>query len=483
MIKKLFVLALGMVCGACGSGTPVKSDAGGDGGPDASGAYVTGTLTQSMPKVDILFVLDDWSSTTIQQVKLLSQIPTFMQVLQALPQGLPSIHVAVISADMGADTGTTNTGCSATGGDDGVFQNALRGTCVDSTLQAGATFVADDASGTTKNFTAPDPMGISTVLQCIALLGGSGCGFPQPLAAAARALGADGQPAPTQNAGFLRDDAALAIILLTNQDDCSVPAGSDFFTASSTKVSDPLGPLGHYRCNEYGHLCSGVAPPRLSPNPNDLTTAVTLENCVSNESGMLTPVASVAAGIKALKADPSRILAAAITSPATPYTVMWQPPRSGADTQPWPVVEASCTNNGDGTFGDPSVRTAQWIEAFGDNGFLASICDNTYVASVSAIASKIGALVGPKCITAAIQQDSGGEPQCTVSAHITDGGGVTDEVVPSCLVSGGVAPCWTLGANSNICPTGGSSFTISGDPNHPNPTALSFSYSCVRSTP
>jgi hypothetical protein len=486
MTKKVLVLTLVVAAGgACGGGQAGKSDGGGDGGADSGPTmtYLTGTLTASLPEADILFVIDDWASTTIQQQKLLVQIPTFMQVLQALPLGLPSLHVAVISADMGADTGATNPGCSATGGDDGVFKSAAQAPCIASTLQADATFITDDANGTTKNFTAPDPMGISTVFQCIGVLGGAGCGFPQPLAAAARALGADGQPPPSQNAGFLRDDAALAIILLTNQDDCSVPAGSDFFTDSSTKVSDPLGPLGHYRCNEFGHLCNGVAPPRLSPDPNDLTTAVTLDNCVSNESGMLTPVASVAAEIKALKSDPSRVLAAAITAPAVPYTVMWQPPPSGADTQPWPTVESSCTSaNGDGTFGDPSVRTAQWIAAFGDNGVLASVCDNSYASSMAAIASKIGALAQTNCLTTPVEPDSDGQPECTLSAHMVESGITTDKVVPSCVASGNTAPCWTLTVGATSCPDG-ATFTISSDPNHPNPTALSFSYTCVAATP
>src|ERR1017187_2867244 len=197
MTKKVLVLTLVVAAGgACGGGQAGKSDGGGDGGADSGPTmtYLTGTLTASLPEADILFVIDDWASTTIQQQKLLVQIPTFMQVLQALPLGLPSLHVAVISADMGADTGATNPGCSATGGDDGVFKSAAQPPCIASTLQADATFITDDANGTTKNFTAPDPMGISTVFQCIGVLGGAGCGFPQPLAAAARALGADGQP-------------------------------------------------------------------------------------------------------------------------------------------------------------------------------------------------------------------------------------------------------------------------------------------------
>ena len=61
---------------------------------------------------------------------------------------------------------------------------------------------------------------------------------------------------------------------------------------------------------------------------------------------MLTPVAKFVSDIKALKPDPDhQILVAAITGPATPYTVAWVPASGGINTKPgelWPQVEHSC---------------------------------------------------------------------------------------------------------------------------------------------
>src|ERR1700722_2741022 len=66
-------------------------------------ANLTTTFTQKVNnEIDILFMIDDSSSMTSMQQKLLTQLPTFMQVLQQLPTGLPSLHVAVVSQDMGA---------------------------------------------------------------------------------------------------------------------------------------------------------------------------------------------------------------------------------------------------------------------------------------------------------------------------------------------------------------------------------------------
>ena len=119
-------------------------------------------------------------------MKLYAQMPVFLNVLKSLPTPL-DLHVAVTTTDMGApgDVTAADHDCTAQG-DNGAFQSAPRGTCASTTLMNGATYLADDGNGTA-NFT--DPM--ASVLQCISMVGDSGCGFRQPLAAAAHALGAD----------------------------------------------------------------------------------------------------------------------------------------------------------------------------------------------------------------------------------------------------------------------------------------------------
>ena len=124
----------------------------------------------------------------------------------------------------------------------------------------------------------------------------------------ARALGADGAPPPAQNVGFLRDDAELAIVLLTNEDDCSAPPDTTLYSLNGAQqnVANPLGPIANYRCNQFGHLCTDptsaaptalIAPPLKPPtDAQGTTTAPTLNltNCESNDTstGLLTPVAS-----------------------------------------------------------------------------------------------------------------------------------------------------------------------------------------------
>jgi len=226
------------------------------------------------------------------------------------------------------------------------------------------------------------------VFTCIAAVGSSGCGFEQELAAITRALGADGKPAPAENAGFLRDDAALFIMVLADEDDCSASPSSNLFASDSTTLASPLGPLGGYRCAEFGHLCNGRRPPRLAPN-GAVGEQVTLDGCVSAESaGLLIPVATIAAQIRALKPHPDQqIFVTAIAGPPAPYTVEWRAPRA-KDTGPWPGLIPSCIGD-DGSLGIPSVRLAQWTQAFGAPGAFVTVCSDNFGPALDQLAAHI----------------------------------------------------------------------------------------------
>ncbi len=387
----------------------------------ASSPEVTGS-----GNLDILFMIDDSSGMTVMQDKLADQIPSMMNAIGSLPTGFPSTHIAVISSDLGAPgDSVAKIGCTPNG-DYGAFQTQPRGACKDSTLTAGATFVSD-AHGVV-NYTAAN---IADVVQCILPLGESGCRFTHPLAAIAHALGVDGTPQPDRNAEFLRPDALLAVIILTHQDDCSAASPVTplySLNGGPNNLTNSGGPLATYRCNEFGHLCRdprGKDPSALNPppesTPNDAqgtssAPMLDLVECQSNEmGGLLTPVGTFVEEIRALKADPDhQIVVGAIVAPAAPYTVAWIPAGSGQDAaagELLPQVEHSCGPAGpgtnptttdlstDGSFGDPGVRVRQFVEAFGANGVVASVCAATYTAIVQPLATLIATNVPIGAIT------------------------------------------------------------------------------------
>jgi hypothetical protein len=402
--------------GAAGAGGAGGGGAVGAGGTVGGGGAVgTGGTPPPTRQVDLLFMIDNSSSMDTGQANLRANLPSFMNVLKGLPGGLPDLHVAVVSSDMGAGDGSSIMGCSFNG-DNGVFRSQPTGGCTTTGLNAGATFLTDTGGASPQtNFGTQD---ITSVFQCIAALGATGCGFEHQLASIARALGADGAAPPTQNAGFLRPNAILAIVLLTNEDDCSAPPGSTLFTPTSSQLGSMYGPTENFQCNEWGHKClvpaglpnaGTMAPPSRYAPTNSVTDRVVYtppmaatSNCVSREdSPVLTPVGTVATGIKRLKAFPnSQILVTAITGlnegpSSNGYAVTWRAAPT-TDTGPWPAVAHACGGDTASTsFADPAVRIEQFVQQFGTNGFVDTYCQTTYAGTLGLIATKLAAMLTP----------------------------------------------------------------------------------------
>ncbi len=428
-------------------------------------------------KIDILFMIDDSSSMDTSQANLAKNLPAFMNVLKGLTDGLPDLHIAVVTSDMGAGDGMI-TGCSGNG-DNGVFQNKPTGTCTATNLQAGAHFISSPIGGS-PNFTGD----ITAVFSCIAQTGTAGCGFEHQLASVARALGVDGLgPPPQENAGFIRPEAYLAIVLITNEDDCSAPNGELFDTTSNMVLMSKVGPPGNFRCNEFGHLCSlnggPPAPPvRLSPMPGNLATELSYDNCVSAEDkGALTPVAQFVSQIKALKGDPAnQILVASIQGPVTPYKEHWLASPNQDPGGPWPEIEHSCDAGPQIGFADPGVRLQQFVQSFGGNGLVYPICSNNFGPSLQTIAQKLSALIGPSCITGNVANRLGSQiPDCTVTESTPDPNDPTktqQTVIPNCADNMMTKPCWTMEVPDAMtnCPRGAHVVKIMRDGQAPDNT-------------
>ena len=452
------------------------------------------TFQQSINRnVDLLFLIDDSSSMRLSQANLERNFPTFMTTLRgpAGGPGLPNLHVAVISSDMGAGDGSVAS-CNSSGGKNGIFQYTPRGSCATNPLMANNTFIID--SGGQRNYTGT----LEEAFTCIAALGEGGCGFEHQFAAILRALGADGQPPPLENQQFLRPEAYLAVIMITNEDDCSASPGNGpngriplFDTGSNTNIMAQLGPPSNFRCNEFGHLCDGAHPNRMAPN-NDVAQMVTYNSCTSNDSeGYLLGVIDTANRIKALKADPSQVIVAAITGPATPYTVRWRAPNTpdmscGQPSCPWPVIGHSCGSETDPAgFADPGVRVGELVGQFGANGLVLPICSDNFAPSLQRIGELINASLQPPCVTGRIANKAGtSDPDCTVVSHTSNGlGQFMDDIVQPCSAVGGVAPCWQI--TQGACAGGGQGqiVDVSVDMNLPTTSSQNATVNCALCIP
>jgi hypothetical protein len=196
-----------------------------------------GPVTERL-KLDLLFVVDTSNSMAEEQVRLSALIPDTLRMIlsgdldrDGSPdaQGIPDIHVGIITPDLGTGRVTVST-CGRYFGDDGILQSiGVAGDC---------------DSGGQRSFlrlTSEDTGGVAELLDdssCVANAGLNGCGFEQPLEAVMKALAGDASTlsfrdgtvghANAANHGFLRHDSTLAIVLITDEDDCSVPDVSLF---------------------------------------------------------------------------------------------------------------------------------------------------------------------------------------------------------------------------------------------------------------
>jgi hypothetical protein len=329
---------------------------------------------------------------------------------------------------MGAGPSTDIPACSP-GGDGGAFRTEMRlaNYCATGSLMPDQTFIVAGKDPAANNFTGT----LAATFGCIAELGSGGCSFEHQFASMLRALGADGKASPAANDGFLRPDANLVVVLLTDEDDCSAPPDSVLFSTESAFASDPLGPLSSYRCNEFGHRCGGESPPRTpAPGGSDLSGT-----CKSAEDGILLKVSDVVSRLKALKPDPSHIYVAALAGPPDPYVVNTGPATLAADPiQQWPQVRPSCSSN-DGRAADPGVRVAELVRAFGDNGLFQTICADSFEPALTAIGDLVvRAVTGVPCLDAGTPVD-----QCKFVVQGTQ----VETPLRRCRESGDAGPCWS----------------------------------------
>jgi hypothetical protein len=207
----------------------VPPDARDDAGGDDAGGDEGGTVTPG--KVDLLFVIDDSGSMAEEQRMLAGAFPQLLTALFAPPidpgTGAPAyppaedLHVGVISSDMGVGGFVVPT-CS--GNDDGRLQHEP-GAGVSGCAASYPAFLTASPPGTPA---AHD-------FECIATLGTDGCGFEQPLGALHKALAVHMAPSGP-DAAFLRADAALAVVVLTDENDCSTDDSSLFDPAGPTPL-------------------------------------------------------------------------------------------------------------------------------------------------------------------------------------------------------------------------------------------------------
>jgi hypothetical protein len=388
--------------------------------------------------LDVLVVIDDSGSMTDKQRTLATSLPGFIAGLEALPGGLPNLHLGVVTTDMGTSTSTTApalpVGSLGQGGcaDTGKGGRLITGMAATSIT---GTFLSDVTSpdGTReRNYTGT----LADVFGQMMRAGSLGCGFEQPLAAMKAAL--DDNPA---NAGFLRSSALLAVIFLTDEDDCSVKDPALF--GSDT----PDNPLQSFRCTRFGVTCdvNGITP-------DDMNVPDVKSGCRprTDATALLDDVAPFHDFLVGLKGAADRVIVGGIIGTPDPVEVELRSVNGVSQ----PALGHSCSLTVDNLEqpADPGVRMQAFFDSFGDRSSSSTICQPDFSEPLAQFGDVVARTVGTLCVGASLA-DVSSEPGLQVDCIVEDvvGEEVTQAHDP-CDAATSTSACWRMIEDSLSCP-------------------------------
>lgn len=371
--------------------------------------------------LDLLLVVDNSPSMADKQRALAAALPSYLDQLARLDGGMPSLHVGVVTTDLGTlgsavaepgpSIGTVGRGACAGRGDDGALRQL-------SGLPDPFLVDIDQSGSRARNYTGE----LTDLLAQLVQPGEAGCGFEQPLSALRRAL-----VNPT-NAAMFRPDANLAVVIITDEDDCS-------FLDPALLAADADGSATSFRCFEHGVRCADGSTPGAHHDcaPRD-------------DDALIEPLQAFTDALLAAKPDPRKLLVAAIAGDPAPVGVV--------TTELGPALAPSCTFADGVASAQPAVRLASFIDTFPGGHQRASICSTGAVAEVAAATRR---LIGDPCLDSRQLIDTssadGMQPACEVIQMRDPGFTAHPLTVPRCE-DAPPQPCYRLVSDPDTCPAG-----------------------------
>lgn len=425
---------------------------------------------------DILFVIDNSGSMGEEQGVLAANFPQFIDVLEGEQVGA-SYRIGISTTD---EIGLRATSCrqrlddfiwrGSLGPNDTLIeederQNGCLASCafddipLSPTLDANGEWVEgpwlERSSGATN---LPPGIGMADALKCLGPQGVNGFGYEAPLEAMRRVV-------QDNVDGFVRDEALLAIIFVTDEADCSMPSANvdTMFSALGQPFWADLEPRPtSSACWKAGVDCVG------GPGVYDDCFAVDKgwdgEPTADPNSAVLYPLERY---VDALQAVSARKEAAGGNGTIAVAVIAGVPESYPADGEliyrdsADPIFTSEYgigPGCGWGTEslgelpGIPPVRLKSFAERFaGERRNLFSVCSTDYAVALEQIAADIAQLGSRSCVPGcafdANVNVSGLQPQCTVAEQRGDeDGGERD--VPACGVTNNG---WVMPVDTDVC--------------------------------
>ena len=418
--------------------------------------------------VDILFVIDNSGSMAEEQATLAQNFASFINVLER-PEVEANYRIGITTTDNG------NPWCGTTGPEGGNLRlSSCRSRETEFTFN-GATVVEafDDAcaavcpeewtnieiqpsaiSGSEDMVARPWlesiegktnlPEGLSTTqaFQCFGPQGIDGCGFEQHLESMWKTI----RRSADQNEdefGFIRDNAILSIVHLTDEVDCSyntewdtifLPEGDRVFWS----VKDAASPTSAV-CWNAGVACSGsdCQPVDFDVSGNEVTSNPE-ENAVLRPIQRYIDIVQNLENQKQVITPDQEVLVALIAGVNSDGTVTYAESLSDTTFNNDFGIGPGCESAAGRAV--PPVREKAFADAFkvGDQRNLFSICDSDYSPALEAIAEAIADQVKPACMPACVADSDPTtpeelDPQCNLIQEAPRGDGSFEETtIPEC---------------------------------------------------
>ncbi|MFW5921522.1 MAG: hypothetical protein ACOCUS_06755, partial [Polyangiales bacterium] len=343
-----------------------------------------------------------------------------VEVVRTFPP-VEDLNVGVVTSDMGTGGFSVPTCEDSADGDDGILQTD------------GNTSVSG-CMGTYPNFLnfmpGDDVDAFANDFSCVARLGTGGCGFEQQLEAVLKAITPSDSPivagsdmearddpdkiapfrsgnghADGMNSGFIRPDSLLALVLVTDEDDCSAQD-----------------------------------PEIFNPDSTDYTGELNLR-CFQHPDAVF-PVDRYVKGFLAQRADQEDLLIyAAITGIPTELidsdgrvtadfdTILDHPKmQEMVDSDEPTRLEPSCNVPGRGLAFPPRriVNVAQQLEMENANGIVQSICQDDFTPALQVIIDKIAEVLSGTCLPRDLNPNMEGLVECDVIEVLPTEGDFTE---------------------------------------------------------
>jgi hypothetical protein len=243
MLKRIvgvgLVGAFAIACGSSSSRSGFEDPANGGAGGGSSGDQgpIGGQQAGENPKadecqkMDIVFVVDDSGSMKEEQSNLASNFPKFVNVLEQFKtKSGAKLDWRVAVTTTGRDvsyTMATPLGSfpMSEKGDNGAFRNTK-------------------SCGTSARWVPETDANASSEFSCLAQVGTGGPSIEMPLYSLKLAF--NDRMTDGTNKGFLRDDALLALVIMTDEDDCSREDDNFTIQSDSCETMPNLRPISEY---------------------------------------------------------------------------------------------------------------------------------------------------------------------------------------------------------------------------------------------